>query len=171
MISVRLFVSGLLLALVFSCAKEGPTGAVGPTGATGSTGATGTTGPTGATGTANVIYSDWISTSFTGSGTSYIGNITAPKITQEVLDKADIRVYWSENGRVLSLPYAETVGSTTYTVHQRFYVGRIELKSSYSLNPQLFRYVIIPGGVAGGRKAVIDLNDYATVKAYYNLPD
>ena len=73
------------------------------------------------------MYSAWTSVSFTGSGTSYIGNLTAPKITQEMLDKADIWVYWSEGGRVLSLPYSETAGTTTYTVHQRFYVGRVEL--------------------------------------------
>ncbi len=157
--------------LVVACAKNGEPGPKGDTGATGLIGATGAAGPAGPIGTANVIYSGWISTSFTGSGTSYIGTITAPKITQELLDKADIRVYWNEGGRVLTLPYAEVVGSTAYTVHQRFYVGRIELKASYSLSPQQFRYVVIPGGVPSGRQATVDLNDYAAVKALFNLPD
>ncbi|GAB4019806.1 hypothetical protein GCM10028808_58780 [Spirosoma migulaei] len=150
----------------------GATGAPGAPGAAGPAGPTGATGATGATGTANVQYSPWISTTFTGSGSSYTGNITATPITQEVLDKADIRVYWSEGGRVLSLPYAETIGSTTYTVHQRIYVGRVELKASYALGTQQFRYVIIPGAVAvGGRKAAIDYSDYTAVKKAFNIPD
>ena len=111
----------------------GPKGNAGTVGTQGPKGDAGTSGPKGDAGTANVMYSAWTSVSFTGSGTSYIGNLTAPKITQEMLDKADIRVYWSEGGRVLSLPYSETAGTTTYTVHQRFYVGRVELKASYSL--------------------------------------
>ena len=149
----------------------GPKGDAGSVGAQGPKGDPGTQGPKGDVGTADVIYSPWTSVSFAGSGTTYVGNLTAAKITQEVLDKADIRVYWSEGGRVLSLPYAEVVGTTTYTVHQRFYVGRVELKASYSLSPQQFRYVIIPGAVASGRRAAIDLNDYAAVKQAFNIPD
>ncbi len=180
-------VAGLLLA---GCeGKEGPGGPAGPigvtgpqgvsgiTGATGPVGPTGPAGPAGPTGaqgvpgSANVIYSPWISVSFTGSGSSYTGNITATPITQAVLDRADIRVYWSESGRVLTLPYAEVIGSTTYTVHQRFYVGRIELRASYALGTQQMRYVIIPGGVPTGRLASINWNDYNEVKAALNLPD
>ncbi|GAB3569761.1 hypothetical protein GCM10027578_24800 [Spirosoma luteolum] len=151
--------------------KAGDPGPKGDTGATGAAGPAGPQGPAGPVGTANVIYSPWITTSFSGSGTSYVGTITAPRITQEVLDKADIRVYWSESGRVLTLPYAETLGSTTYTVHQRIYVGRIELRASYALSNQQMRYVIIPGGVASGRVGALDLNDYQAVKKAFNLPD
>ncbi|WP_229379462.1 hypothetical protein [Fibrella forsythiae] len=104
-------------ALSVTACQKAKDGEVGPQGATGATGATGPQGPKGDPGSANVIYSAWISTPFTGSGSSYTGNVTAPKITQDVLDKADIRVYWNEGGRVLSLPYAEVVGTTTYTVH------------------------------------------------------
>lgn len=149
----------------------GPQGDAGAVGAQGPKGETGTPGPKGDAGSANVMYSAWTSVSFTGSGTSYIGNLTAPKLTQEMLDKADIRVYWSESGRVLSLPYSEVVGTTTYTVHQRFYVGRVELKASYALSAQQFRYVVIPGAVSTGRRGAIDLNDYAAVKQAFNLPD
>lgn len=152
--------------------KAGDPGPKGDTGATGATGPAGPVGPAGPTGTANVEYSPWISTTFTGSSGSYIGNITATPITQAVLDKADIRVYWNEGGRVLSLPYAEVVGSTAYTVHQRIYVGRIELKASYALSTQQFRYVIIPGGVpVSGRLATIDYTDYEAVKKAFNIPD
>jgi len=147
--------------------KSGKDGAVGPQGEIG------LQGPKGDPGSANVIYSPWITTTFTGSGTLYTGNITAPKITQEMLDKADIRMYWNEGGRVLSLPYAEVFGTTAYTVHQRIYVGRIELRASYALTTQQFRYVIIPGGVPSGRAASagVDRSDYQAVKAYYGIPD
>lgn len=33
------------------------------------------------------------------------------------------------------------------------------------------RYVVIPGGVAGGRQAAVDVKNYAAVKAHYHLPD
>jgi len=150
----------------------GPKGDTGATGPAGPAGPTGATGPQGPIGTADVQYSPWISTSFSGSGTLYTGTITAAPITQAVLDKADIRVYWSEGGRILSLPYSETFGSTTYTVHQRIYIGRIELRASYALSSQQFRYVIIPGAVAvGGRLAAIDYTDYKAVKKAFNIPD
>lgn len=164
----------MLIALLFVTAcegPEGPAGPAGPQGTSGAVGATGPTGPQGVPGTANVIYSPWVAVSFAGSGTSYVSNITAPQLTQTVLDRADIRVYWSESGRVLSLPYAEVVGGTTYTVHQRLYVGRIELKASYALSSQQMRYVIIPGGAATGRLATINWKDYNEVKVALNLPD
>lgn len=166
---LSLTILAILFMFIVSCKTE--KGEVGPAGPTGATGAPGATGATGATGTANVIYSNWITTSFSGTPGLYLGNITAPKITQDVLDKADIRVYWSESGRVVSLPYAQVIGGTTYTIHQRFYVGKIELVASYLLANQQFRYVIIPGGVAGGRKAAIDYSNYEEVKKYYNIPD
>lgn len=119
-----------------------------------------------------VIYSPWTEVTFSGSGTSYTTNLNAPELTQDMLDKADIRVYWSTSNHVIGLPYAQAIGGTSYSVHQRFHVGRIELISSYSLSAQKMRYVIISGGAAtGGRKAAVNLNDYAAVKACYNLPD
>ncbi|GAB3785391.1 hypothetical protein GCM10028818_46920 [Spirosoma horti] len=117
-------------------------------------------------------YSPWISVTFSGSGTLFTANITATPITQAALDKADVRVYWNEGGRILSLPYAETFGTTTFTVHQRIYVGRIELRASYALTTQQFRYVIIPGAVAvSGRVAAIDYSDYQAVRKAFNIPD
>ena len=120
-----------------------------------------------------MIYSAWIDVAFSGSGTTYIGNITAPKITQDVLDKADIRVYWTESGRVFTLPYISVVGTTTITLLQFFYVGKIELRANVSPGTQKMRYVIIPGAVPSGRTGSdgIDRSDYQQVKIYYHLPD
>ena len=165
----------LLVALAVTCSmtacQKGKDGDVGPQGATGPKGDTGAQGPKGDPGTANVIYSPWIAVNFTGSGTSYTGSITAAGITQAVLDKADIRVYWNEGGRVLSLPYSQVLGGVTYSVHQRFYVGRIDLIASYAISSQQMRYVIIPGAVPTGRQAAVDRSDYEAVKAYYHIPD
>lgn len=168
--ALALFVS--LGVLVSGCEpKAGDPGPQGEAGAQGPKGDAGAQGPKGDVGTANVIYSPWTSVSFSGSGTLYTGTLTAPKITQEVVDKADIRVYWSESGRVLTLPYAETIGTTTYTVHQRIYVGRVDFRASYALSTQQFRYVIIPGGTPSGRLAGVDLTNYAAVKEAFNIPD
>ena len=172
MISGALALFVLLGVLVSGCEpKAGDPGPQGEAGALGPKGDTGAQGPKGDIGTANVIYSPWTSVSFSGSGTLYNGTLTAPKITQEAVDKADIRVYWSESGRVLTLPYAESIGSTTYTVHQRIYVGRVDFRASYALSTQQFRYVIIPGGTPSGRLAGVDLTNYAAVKEAFNIPD
>jgi hypothetical protein len=151
--------------------KAGDPGPEGDTGAQGPRGETGAQGPKGDVGTANVIYSPWTNVTFSGSGSLYTGNLTTPRITQEVLDKADIRVYWSEGGRILTLPYAETLGGATCTVHQRIYVGRVEFRASYAICTQQFRYVIIPGGTPTGRLASVDLTDYAAVKEAFNILD
>lgn len=155
----------ITMAVILMNACKAEKGDVGPAGPAGPTGASG------ATGTANVIYSPWTSVSFTGSGTTYIGSLTAVKLTQDILDKGAIYVYWSESGRVITIPYSQTIGSTAYTVFPRYYVGRIDMVSSYALSAQQIRYVIIPGGVAGGRKAAVDYSDYEAVKAYYGLKD
>lgn len=155
-----------LFLLMLASACEGPQGDPGPVGPAGPQGAQ---GPQGATGAANVRYSDWVNVTFAGSGSTYTGNLTAAPLTQDVLDKADIRVYWKDGSRVITLPYAQILGGTTYTVHQRFYVGRIELVSSYALGSQSMRYVVIPGGSA--LRMALNLDDYEAVKKAFNLPD
>lgn len=152
---------------------QGPKGDAGAAGATGPKGDTGATGPKGDPGTANVIYSSWFDVTFAASGTLYTASLPAPPLTQDILDKGDIRVYWRENGRVITLPYTEAINGTLYTVHPRFFVGRIDLRASYPIpTAQPMRYVIIPGGTpAGGRKAAADGTDYEAVKLRYSLPD
>jgi hypothetical protein len=150
---------------------ERPIGPAGPQGTVGAQGPQGVAGAQGQPGTANVIYSNWISSTFTASGTNYTATISAPSITQAVLDSADIRLYWKEFNRVLSLPYAQTLGGVTYTIHQRFYVGKIELVANYALSTQEFRYIIIPGGTKAGRRSANESSDYEQVKYTYLLPD
>ena len=174
----------VMFILLDACKAEkgdvGPAGAAGAngtngaTGATGATGGTGATGATGATGTANVIYSDWISVTFTGSLAAYTGIITAPKLTQEILDKGLVQTYFKNTtGLVNSLNFYQPNGTTPFSLWAYNTVGKINMNGA-NYNPSspsyLYRYILVPGGV-GARKAAVDYTDYEAVKKYYNLPD
>lgn len=187
-IIITLFAAATLLA---SC--KGDQGAIGPAGSNGAAGATGpagtngtngidgaagvngmngATGAIGATGTANVIYSDWkTGVAFTLQSGSYVGTITAPMLTADNLDKADIKVYMKIGGDVIPLPISTTVSGATVSVYPKFSLGTITLVSTNQIPASpAFRYVIIPGGVLTTRKAAVDLNNYEEVKRMFNLP-
>jgi Collagen triple helix repeat (20 copies) len=177
---------------------NGATGAAGTNGTNGKDGKDGATGATGATGTANVIFSDWIARPYPGTGTTAWGSgtksgqnliyryslnyIDAPKITKDILDKGLVVVYlripqFSPNG-AFTLPYK--VGG----ISQLLYSSLIEngiiylfaeneiAGASYLPDANIsYRYIIVPGGVAGGRYASINFNDYEEVKRVFNLKD
>jgi hypothetical protein len=179
----------------------GTTGVAGPTGANGAVGLAGPTGTANVVygtwqdmnnssfwyklGTANTGGSN-----NGGGGTNvYSGHgwgcdIPAP-ITQDILDKGQVFVYgkfassigdnrvylipnnfwgnWSHQVNILlNKVYIQTIWDTAGTV-----------PSSYSPSGFLcfFRYIIIPGGVAGGRKEHLDYSDYEAVKKAYNIKD
>ena len=168
----------LALAITFlavSCTKEGPEG---PAGANGAQGPAGATGPQGPTGTANVIYSTWttitaLEAAIPAADTThpdYPGTIRrwirpAPGVTQAILDQGVIISYWRVGGStagVVSLPYTYYSGAATAPaiIGQWGAVGKIiyfraalnGASTSVGLNGGgELRYVIIPGGVAGGR--------------------
>ena len=173
------FLSFAILMVMFilldACkAEKGDVGPIGPAGANGANGATGAVGGTGATGTANVIYSDWISVTFTGSLTSCAGTITAPKLTQEILDKGLVQTYFKNTiGLVNSLNFYQPNGATPFTLWAYNTVGKINMNGA-NFNPSsptyLYRYILVPGGV-GARRSAVDYADYEAVKKYYNLPD
>lgn len=142
----------------------GPAGPQGPAGPAGPAGSTGATGPQGPAGTANVIYSAWFpiaGADWTGTGTtnqSYI--LTAPGVTQAIRDQGVVLVYATYNNLVRPLPFND--GTTATPIVFDFYlpatVGQILLRayrpsSAFTLIPISVRYVIIPGGVSGGRGA------------------
>jgi hypothetical protein len=157
---VFLFVSALFVA----CKK----GDIGPAGATGPA------GPTGATGSANVIYSPWSMVTFTGSSSSWSATLTAPGITQAILDQGAVLVYLKTGTQVYPMNYSGSGGYINYYVT----VGQIVFASSFNATYQ-YRYVIIPGGVAGGRSSnthgytfdELRSMPYETIKALYNIAD
>jgi hypothetical protein len=146
---------------------NGTNGTTGPTGATGQTGNTGATGQTGTTGSANVLYSDWLDL-IPNKLPSRESTIIAPKITQNVMDNSDVRVYVKIGSLVSALPYSDLsswilLGKIVIAV-----AGNSTINSGIKV-----RYIIIPGGtsIGSGRKSAVDYTDYESVKAYYNLKD
>jgi hypothetical protein len=155
---------------------QGPTGATGgpgaagPTGLTGPAGPAGPTGPQGVAGTANVIYSSWVSqsvwadTTFTNFGS--IGIVsrsirTATGVTQAIIDQGVVLCYVqpSAAGGVFALPTLLNSGANALQLNFVlspgkiiFYVSNLNTGNAAGQNATApYRYVIIPGGVAGGR--------------------
>lgn len=195
---------GLLLAFslfVYSCQKgdAGPAGPAGSTGSTGATGASGKDGKDGApgakgdTGTANVIYSAWLDLGFQPTTiedpndptlldtTGYFAQITAPKLTSDILNMGEIKVYMNEYDPELELttvyPLPFNDDSTKMTLS--FYEQTIRIKAnkdlstiSYLPDPNKsyqFRYVLIPGGVLDKSSSKIDWNNYAQVQSFLGI--
>jgi hypothetical protein len=187
-ISCAVFLS--LLLIVTGC-KKGDTGPEGPQGEQGAPGPQGPQGPQGPPGTANVIYSDWLDVQFgtvDGLEDFLAAVIQAPEITQDIVDKGEVKVYWNLNTAdepwVVSLPYTDNglffgptymdVTSTPLIVPEQ-----IEIYSKYNLGTFedngktyfQYRYIVIPGGTAANGRSAINWNDYNAVKKYLNLKD
>lgn len=174
--------SAMMLAtsIFFNACK----GEVGPKGDTGATGANGATGAKGDVSSANVIYStwkpadSWVLSNYYGAIGRYF-DIAAPQLTREILDRGNVYVYWKPANNldaVIPLP------TTTHDFREFFLehkVSRIRIWFFNSIrtdpgtlpSSNEFRYVIVPGGVAGGRRTAVDYSNYEAVKKAYNLPD
>jgi hypothetical protein len=180
-LSLLLLASSFILVNCTKEGPEGPagaTGAQGPAGATGgagAAGAAGATGPAGATGvagpagSANVIYSSWVAqvswadtTGIAFGGTTASRSIrTAPGVTQSIIDQGVVLSYVNNNGvylmpvlfanpfaanQTLQLNFLSTVGKLIY------YISNVTTGNAAGISQgSQYRYVIIPGGVAGGR--------------------
>lgn len=176
---MRKFISLTILfiaagSIMISCTKEGPAGPAGPAGTSGAAGATGPAGPQGPAGTANVIYSPWIPDVFAQWGDTSMplyGTfvrrriIPAPGITQSIIDQGVVLTYGrlsnvGGNNSPVQLP------SVFYTPTATFQAGTLPVsgKLIFCLSNPItgsigatfswggdIRYVIIPGGVSGGR--------------------
>ncbi len=183
--------SCMLVAMVLfnSCAKTGPAGTTGATGATGAAGPAGPAGPAGvpgAPGTANVIYSEWLDVTYkpdtihTGSvidTLGYYSDLTATKLTADILSKGEIKVYWNQGSTaspgVVPIPYFDG----NFLINPYFFVQRIQLYANANLgtrtsnNAKIFqyRYILIPGGAPA--RSMIDWSKYSEVQKYLNLKD
>ncbi|HMU45303.1 MAG TPA: hypothetical protein PKC72_02995 [Chitinophagaceae bacterium] len=162
---------------------NGATGPTGPTGPAGPQGPTGPTGPQGPAGTANVIYStwatftagDWADSSMSNLGTAKRAIRTAPGLVQAIVDNGVVLTYTRNPGfpgvgpymlpfTVLSSVPNIVIGYIPVTGKVIFYNQRTDNSGGIVLNTAYeFRYILIPGGVAGGRSAnsgetVVDIN-------------
>jgi hypothetical protein len=156
----------------------GTNGSTGPAGPTGPQGPAGSTGPQGPAGTANVIYSPWFpsnpwaDTTINSIGAAIFRRL-APGVTQSVIDQGVVLVYTQltgSNGSTMQLPFVFN-SNPAYQFTSILYVGRVHILvtnlngtattgAAWSTTNQ-FRYVIIPGGVAGGRgvnEKVVQIN-------------
>lgn len=149
---------------------QGPAGPQGPTGPAGPTGPTGPQGPQGPAGTANVIYSPWFvlsgwrDSTMVDAGLCKVDHRNAPGITASIIANGVVLSYIAEPSLGVTNPLPWIVTSinpnlllgyrlTTskivyYNVFVNSVAGGIVPNPSYQ-----FRYIIIPGGVAGGRYA------------------
>jgi hypothetical protein len=106
------------MALLVSCAKQGPTGPEGPAGAagsTGSTGAQGPTGPSGSNGTANistiifsVVSSNWQTIT---AGADYGVGLADASITVADSDVVDLGISTNSTGPWVALPSTNVVSA------------------------------------------------------------
>ena len=177
--------------LQFNCSKEGPAGPQGNAGPQGPAGAAGVAGPAGS---ANVIYSAWFLTGAAGWDTvtnaphygahaSY--DKAAAGVTQAVIDSGIVLAYMKGDPTtgltddVFPLPY--TIGpGFGFTDHWDFVLNtagniRFLYKSDFpwpaaQLGGISFRYVIVPGGVPGGRMRDPRKMTYDEVCAAYGIP-
>jgi hypothetical protein len=181
------------LLCLLSCADDGDQGPAGPQGTAGPQGAV---GPKGETGTANIIYSDWFALNIkTGKIMHYVNSTTtgvmyefsAPSITQDVLDRGMVVVFFKYGDAVHSLPIVNYQGfgidmELFYVKKSKLYIlfHKAGLQANQSTvfieeEPKLFRYVVIPGGnpeAGTGRMATpVDYRDYEALKAYHNIRD
>ena len=178
----------LMGVLQFNCSKDGPTG---PEGATGPQGPAGAAGPAGS---ANVIYSTWFLTGAAGWDTvtnaaTYGAYATYDKaaagVTQAVIDNGIVLAYMKGDPTtgladdVFPLPYTVGIGFS-FTDHWDFVLNaagniRFLYKADFPWTPTelggiSFRYVIVPGGVAGGRMRDPRKMTYNEVCEAYGIP-
>ena len=161
---------GIIAAtLLFTgCAKDGATGPKGPAGATGTPGTNGTANIS--TTTLNVTSWIWNATLFESTAT-----FTVTALTQNVIDKGAIMVYWTPAGMSEPLPYTHVLSpSLSKIVNFSFDVNAIVISQSNSDEsnpnplPTTYRLVVIPPAM---KKPNVNMNDYNAVKAAYKLTD
>lgn len=170
-----------VLAISFSIVFVACKGDQGPAGPAGAAGATGATGPAGAAGTpAQVVYSAWVTSPFAQRDTTIDGtcvrvrHINAPSLSNTILTQGTMITYFRVGSiGPYQLPYISDAGGATNQINciyalQKIFVYRhtyntcrftSAVAESYPGQPVLinlpqsleYRYVLIPGLIAGGR--------------------
>lgn len=166
-----------LITLIVSCGKEGPAGPAGAAGPAGPAGASGPAGPAGPAGTANVIYSNWTDTvtyGLLGAPDTIVGALRATKLTADILNKGEIKVYANLGSTadplVLPLPlYGGYFLGPGGFIDVLFSIGEIDIVSNRNIDGLPLRYILIPGGATA--RSAINWNDYKQVQAYLGLKD
>lgn len=162
----------------------GPQGEPGPQGTAGSQGPQGEQGPPGEDGNANVIYSEWVALSEleAASDTTVLGrtyrkfDIPAPELTQDIIDRGTILVYFKLSDAVFPLPSTFGGANPIYVTFSPFQPGVLSIlsqnldntASGLNLGSEI-RYILIPGGVTASKTKPLDFKDYYSVMEYYGI--
>ncbi|HEX4876322.1 MAG TPA: hypothetical protein VFV31_06590 [Chitinophagaceae bacterium] len=147
----------------------GATGPAGPIGPTGPAGPTGPTGPQGPAGTANVIFSVWHTLpgtwrdSLVNASNMKVNDEAVASVTSSIISNGVVLVYFRISGTENHvLPFTNNaLGPTTWSYQPQ--TGKIIYTLFIHSNPAFplpnpnptnqYRWIVIPGGVAGGRNA------------------
>ncbi|MCH6200425.1 collagen-like protein [Aquiflexum sp. LQ15W] len=161
--------------------QAGPTGAPGPAGAQGPAGAIGPQGPAGA---ANVIASEWKSLTWTVASPFATSTITAPEITESVLNQGTVLAYWRTSPTAIKLlptpVYNSTTGALSYIIDYSIRVGNLLIfhgtppngspGAATSFPNANVRYIVIPPSSSGDRvKYPFEFDDYEAVCDYFGI--
>lgn len=182
----------LLLAaftfIIINCSKEGPEGPPGPQGPQGNPGTQGPAGPTGSTGSANVIYSAWHLPDSTWrdsvimSNNYKVNHKLSTSLTQAIIDQGVILAYKrfpnTAAGTVTPLPWHSAEGGIGTNWGYMPLVGKMYYTfnrddNSTTVSPTNlhgYRWILIPGGVLGGRMRDPRTMTYEEVCQAYGIP-
>ncbi len=164
----------LLSIMYYGCTKEGPMGPAGPPG------------------TADVVYSEWapfsmvawtLKDEFGKAVQQY--PIYVPSLDTNIVNHGVVLMYVKFGGLPDPTPLPVTIYESIRGIHQqltfRFVVDTLkviyfDLDDNLDPGPigfsNLYRYVIIPGGVkVDSNAAPINYTDYEAVREYYHIED
>lgn len=174
------FLLCIVIAITTVSCEKGEDGAQGPEGPAGPAGPPGAPGPAGSPGTANVIYSNWITTPEWKPDTVMEGSVVvdtlgwfvevaAAKLDAEILNKGEIKTYINLGTTAAPVVYPLPYNDGFVLISPVFYTGGIQFYSNLRLNGLPIRYVLIPGGAPA--RLAINWHNYNEVKAYLKLKD
>ncbi|MCX2682100.1 hypothetical protein OOZ15_19275 [Galbibacter sp. EGI 63066] len=142
-------------------------------------------GKDGMDGNANVMYSDWISipvSEWNELGPSLtIAEISAPELTEDIIDQTTVMLYMQSFGSTKVLPLATPQISILFAFSIETISIQISLSSgsisetTTGIDPEYYqyRYLLIPGGIQSDtlQSGKPDTNDYHAVCDYYDIPN
>jgi len=185
-----LFISSLLFACSKDDGQDGATGPAGPQGEQGVAGQDGAQGEQGDTGTANVIYSDWIPSEFSGMAAASTAEqlLVSLSVVEFNLNTDIVLVYGRRSINALlfdvhPLPFTLPSQNEQYRYRLSQGNGFTALRASHTnlaggVNIFTFfsdyKYVVIPGGISSSGK--VSSKDYSKmtyeeIVEHFNIPE
>jgi hypothetical protein len=130
-----------------------------------SKGTTGPAGPQGPAGPDSVVYSNWITLTFTynANDSLFHDTLSAPTITSGILDSGVILTY-IQFPDANNVAHIQPVSALNYIISEDYSVGEINILSTQDLTNLQYRYVTIPGSKAAGNSATRKVNGYTTTQ-------